>query len=133
MRKPSSESSGSVLIISIFDNLNSLGGIIFLVVLQFQTNFERKIRYIFILEKKFKNLPRSFLELLSRTKISLLLLYKHVGIFKNTREVRRSTSRRRVLVALLECQQLMHEKQCTRNKQATRLVGYGHFMSSKPE
>ena len=30
-------------------------------------------------------------------------LYKHAGIFKNTREVQRSTSRRRVLLALLEC------------------------------
>ena len=30
-------------------------------------------------------------------------LYKQAGIFKNTREVRRSTSRRRVLLALLEC------------------------------
>ena len=47
-------------------------------------------------------------------------LYKHAGIFKNTREVRRSTSRRRVLLALLECSQKFPSayitQQCTRNK-----------------
>ena len=30
-------------------------------------------------------------------------LYKQAGSFKNTREVRRSTNRRRVLLVLLEC------------------------------
>ena len=34
---------------------------------------------------------------------SIVELYKHLGIFKNTREVRKSTSRGRILFALLEC------------------------------
>ena len=34
---------------------------------------------------------------------SIVELYKQLGIFKNTREVRKSTSRGRILFALLEC------------------------------
>ena len=34
---------------------------------------------------------------------SIVDLYKNLGIFKSTREVRKSTSRGRILLALLEC------------------------------
>ena len=47
-------------------------------------------------------------------------LYKHVGILKNTREVQRSTSLRRVLLALLKCSLKFPSayitQQCSRNK-----------------
>ena len=50
----------------------------------------RNSRYI--LENKIKKTCSS----------SIIELYSHLGIFKNTREVRRSMSRRRVLLALLK-------------------------------
>ena len=44
----------------------------------------------------------TFIKEIKKCAECIVELYKHAGIFKNTREVQRSTSRRRVLLALRE-------------------------------